>query len=199
MIISLDKALKGLFIIQVLIFPINLIYKSYRNNTLTHNILIRKALLLALYVSSLFYFWFNLSFQWTIWFQTKMVRFLSIIFDHILDFADNTAIHGPRYISEKRRPVIERLVTKIVNWPKKSNAALEIVSPKCNALVITNYLCTSFTKKSNTLVKIIALELLYNYYPKTILSGKWFHDFWCWLFWDLAIIYLSLFFFSFKR
>ena len=43
-----------------------------------------------------------------------MVRFLSIIFDHILDFADNTAIHGPRYISEKSRPVIERLVISIV-------------------------------------------------------------------------------------
>ena len=32
-----------------------------------------------------------------------------------------------------------------------------------------------------------------------ILSGKWFHDFWCWLFWDFAIIYLSLFFFYFKQ
>ena len=39
-----------------------------------------------------------------------MMHFLSIIFDHILDFADNTAIHGPRYISEKSRTLFERFV-----------------------------------------------------------------------------------------
>ena len=45
---------------------------------------------------------------------------------------------------------------EVGNWPKKSNAlALEIVSQKCNALVIMHY----FFKKSNALVKIIALEL----------------------------------------
>ena len=38
------------------------------------------------------------------------MHFLSIIFDHILDFADNTAIHGPRYISEKSRTLFERFV-----------------------------------------------------------------------------------------
>ena len=43
-----------------------------------------------------------------------MVRFLSIIFEHILDFADNTAIHGPRYISDKNRTVFERLVHILV-------------------------------------------------------------------------------------
>ena len=42
-----------------------------------------------------------------------MVRFLSIFFGHILDFADNTALHGPRYISEKNRPVFERLVAHV--------------------------------------------------------------------------------------
>ena len=48
-----------------------------------------------------------------------MVPFLSIVFGHILDFADNTKIHGPRYISEKSRPVLERLVyllLTIVVW-----------------------------------------------------------------------------------
>ena len=43
------------------------------------------------------------------------------------------------------------------NWPKKSNAiAIEILSPKCNAIVIMHY----FYKKSNAIVEVIAIELV---------------------------------------
>ena len=38
-----------------------------------------------------------------------MLRFLKIIFRHLADFADNTKLHGPRYISDQLRPVSERL------------------------------------------------------------------------------------------
>ena len=45
----------------------------------------------------------------------------------------------------------------IGNWPKKSNAiAIEILFPKCNAIVIMHY----FYKKSNAIVEVIAIELV---------------------------------------
>ena len=40
----------------------------------------------------------------------KMVRFLKEIYWHLMDFADNTKLHGPSYISDQARPKIERLV-----------------------------------------------------------------------------------------
>ena len=43
------------------------------------------------------------------------------------------------------------------NWPKNINAiAIEILSPKCNAIVIMHH----FYKKSNAIVEVIAIELL---------------------------------------
>ena len=43
----------------------------------------------------------------------KMIRFLKEIYWHLMDFADNTKLHGPRYISDQARPRIERLVIKL--------------------------------------------------------------------------------------
>ena len=43
----------------------------------------------------------------------KMVRFLKEIYWHLMDFADNTKLHGPRYISDQARPRIERLVLNL--------------------------------------------------------------------------------------
>ena len=43
----------------------------------------------------------------------KMVRILKEIYWHLMDFADNTKLHGPRYISDQARPRIERLVIKL--------------------------------------------------------------------------------------
>ena len=44
----------------------------------------------------------------------KMVRFLKEIYWHLMDFADNTKLHGPRYTSDQARPVYERFVLKIL-------------------------------------------------------------------------------------
>ena len=43
-----------------------------------------------------------------------MVRFLKAIYWHLMDFADNTKLHGPRYTSDQTRPVYERFVLKIL-------------------------------------------------------------------------------------
>ena len=79
--------------------------------------------------------------------------------------------------------------TKHGNWPKKSNAiAIEILLQKSNAILIMHYFC----EKSNAIVEVIAIIFLYSdlliICLFCILSGKCFHDFWCWL--NLYIFYL---------
>ena len=80
------------------------------------------------------------------------------------------------------------------NCPKKSNAiAIEIFTQKSNAIVIMHYFCE---KSQNNYYKFFKKILNFSKHRFAnylfILSGKWFHDFLCWLNWDFFSLYQAL-------
>ena len=77
---------------------------------------------------------------------------------------------------------------------QKSNAiAIEILPQKSYAIVIMHYFCE---KSQNNYYKFF--KKILNFFKHRfanylfILSGKWFHDFLCWLNWDFFSLYQAL-------